>query len=163
MATPNSQNTAQAPSHEEIDRMADEADAALDAIEKGEVKEGGIKEGDIIEMTSIAKSPEEYAKMKGIPVRFPYPNKDPNEPDQIVEGRLVEWDDNANFRVVGFVDGALRTKVFDAGKLITMPENDKLRGAVEFLREHEKEQKMGGTEVRSMLSSVLESSEGRAA
>lgn len=152
MADPNAQNTA----HDLYPSEADlpephEIEVGIDALQHEEVKEG-----DVIEFTSLAKSPEEYAKMKGLHVKFPNPNPDPNDPDSyFIDGRLVDWSDDKHFRVVGFVGKALITTTFEAEKLYKIKGNERLKGAVDFAREHESELADTRSEIHNMLS-VLE-------
>ena len=117
----------------------------------------------------VTAGAETYADKKGIPVEFK------TDSGRLIEGRLIEWEDDEHFRVVGFDGDTLITKVFKARELYDMnelPEEEReryerevtkeapvptrLENAVALLRQNKNDAELGGTQIRSMLKTVFE-------
>ena len=111
-----------------------------------------------IEFVSIAQkqAPVErqlaidYADAKGLPVKI-------RREEGVFEGRLIEWENDSVFRVIWRQNGSIITSTYHSSDLYGTEGNEKLEGAVEFLRENKEEAEREGSQIRSMLSSVLES------
>ena len=115
--------------------------------------------GESLEFTSLAqvRAPiemqlaGELVNKKGLPVKVR------GKENSLIEGRLVEWKNDSQFRVVWKENGGIVTDIFNAKDLYEIEGNEKLEGAVEFLRQNKEEADREGSQVRDMLSSVLES------
>ncbi|MBN2306367.1 hypothetical protein JXD20_00065 [Candidatus Peregrinibacteria bacterium] len=129
-----------------------------DIIEMTSLMHANTPEETNFEFTSIAqrKAPiemqlaEEYANRKGIPVRVYDSNGFP------VEGRLIEWTNDSEFRVVWKENGALITEVFNAGELYEIKGNERVKGAVEFCRANANEILAGRKEILDRLTTIDE-------
>jgi len=115
--------------------------------------------GAIVQFTSLPKqkSLAEYANTKGIPCVFHGVDGQP------VHGILVEWDHDDFFRVIGMNRDHFETAMYRAEDLYEMPENSKLRGAVEFCRANEGEVADSRSQVGSMLKTITEYEQKKAA
>lgn len=154
MANPNAQNTARNLSQDEVQQpggpeFTKEAMARFDAISIDQPG-GGTETKSLQEAYA-----EEYANKKGIPVKFP------NKTGQLIEGRLVEWNNGSLFTVVGFDGDTLTMRVFHARQLYAIPENSSLNGAVEFAREHAAELADTRSQIGKMLTTVFEAKEAK--
>lgn len=181
MANPN-KNTARALQQDEIERpggeeFAEEAVKRIDAIRtdlppleikagqevrfESLVKDQPIEGRNVAMFTSLAqrkapleeKMTEEYARMKGLPVKF-Y-----TKAGRLLKGVLVNWKDNNAFVVVGFDGDTLIAKTVTSSDLYKIPDNSRLQGAVEFAREHAAELADTRSEISKMLASVFDRKE----
>lgn len=113
---------------------------------------------DILEFTSFAQKrapiemrlAEEYANKKGLPVKII--NKD----GMLTEGRLVDWQNDGAFRVVWKENDMILMDTFKSKDLYEIPENSRLKGAVEFCRIHADEVRTERSQISNMLSSINE-------
>lgn len=179
MANPN-KNTAKALRPDELEspggpEFAEEAVKRIDAIRtdlpvinpgdeikfQSFVKDQPIAGRNVAMFTSLAqqkapveeKMTEEYARMKGFPVKF-Y-----TKAGRLLEGVLVNWKDNNAFVVVGFDGDTLITKTVTSSELYKIPDNSRLQGAVEFAREHAAELADTRSEISKMLATVFDHKE----
>ncbi len=163
MANPN-KNTAEdmAP-----DTLRD-GDMAPDTVRDNQ--DAGIRRvGEMIEETLNA---EKLAKKKGLPVEFR------SEAGNLIHGRLVDWNDDQHFAVVGFDGDVLVTKTYTAEELYELNESGeeerdrleketlgqevqptRLENAVQELKMADKASEEQGAHIRSMLTTVFEQTE----
>jgi len=144
MANPNT-NTARKLTPEEMAQAADEAEpvsgetggmtekdnvvefsSVTDDEKQPDTLRTGVSPEEEIEVEPVTlrageKSPEEYAKMKGIPnIKFP----DPNNAEILIDGGvLVDCRDDEHLRVVGYVGKALITTTLPATELYKVNES----------------------------------------
>lgn len=131
-----------------------------------------VEEQEPVTLRKGEKTPEYYAHKEGPEVIFP------NREGKLIDGILVEWEDDQYFRVVGFDGIVLISDTFSAEELYGLKGKDgekvekeedgkevnpNLKGEVDDLKDIENQSTETQFQIRARLKSILEPTGGEQA